>query len=52
MIYVLPPYFLVLQISEDDFQNVLDRVATSKDFAIVRDNILFFLQVRPLLLPL
>lgn len=36
----------VVQISEDDFQNVLDRVATSKDFATVRDNILFFLQVK------
>uniref|UniRef100_A0A7S3MET0 MI domain-containing protein n=1 Tax=Spumella elongata TaxID=89044 RepID=A0A7S3MET0_9STRA len=32
------------KISEEDFQNVLDRVATSKDFATVRDNILFFLQ--------
>jgi hypothetical protein len=33
------------KISDDDYQNVLDRVATSKDFAIVRDNVLFFLQV-------
>lgn len=31
--------------SDDDYQNLLDRVATSKDFAVVRDNILFFLQV-------
>ena len=37
---------IIVQISEEDFQNVLDRVATSKDFATVRDNILFFLQVR------
>jgi hypothetical protein len=34
-----------VQISDEDYQNVLDRVATSKDFAVVRDNILFFLQV-------
>jgi len=32
------------QISEEDYQNVLDRVATSKDFATVRDNLLLFLQ--------
>jgi hypothetical protein len=34
-----------VQISDEDYQNVLDRVATSKGFAVVRDNILFFLQV-------
>jgi hypothetical protein len=34
------------QISEETFQTVLDRVATTKDFSGVRDNILFFLQVR------
>eukprot|EP00428_Durinskia_dybowskii_P079997 CAMPEP_0170432968 /NCGR_PEP_ID=MMETSP0117_2-20130122/42244_1 /TAXON_ID=400756 /ORGANISM="Durinskia baltica, Strain CSIRO CS-38" /LENGTH=933 /DNA_ID=CAMNT_0010692679 /DNA_START=51 /DNA_END=2853 /DNA_ORIENTATION=- len=32
------------KMSDDDYQNLLDRVATSKDFAVVRDNILFFLQ--------
>jgi hypothetical protein len=33
------------QISEESFQTLLDRVATTKDFSGVRDNILFFLQV-------
>ena len=34
------------QISDEDYQNVIDRVATTKDFAVVRDTIIFFLQVR------
>lgn len=37
--------FFKEKISEEDFQNCLDRVATTKDFAVIRDNILFFLQV-------
>jgi nucleolar MIF4G domain-containing protein 1 len=32
------------KISEETFQNVLDRVATTKDFATARDNILYFLK--------
>ena len=36
---------LILQITEETFQTLLDRVATTKDFCSVRDNILFFLQV-------
>ena len=37
--------FFTAKISEETFQTVLDRVATTKDFSGVRDNILFFLQV-------
>jgi hypothetical protein len=33
------------QVTEEDYQSVLDRVASTKDFAVVRDSILFFLQV-------
>jgi hypothetical protein len=36
---------VLLQISDEEYQTLLDRVATSKDFAVVRDNLLFFLQV-------
>ena len=35
----------ILQITEETFQTLLDRVATTKDFSTVRDNVLFFLQV-------
>jgi hypothetical protein len=37
--------FFKEKISEEDYQNCLDRVATTKDFAIIRDNILYILQV-------
>ena len=43
----ISPVWLVfiMQITEETFQTLLDRVATTKDFSTVRDNVLFFLQV-------
>jgi hypothetical protein len=42
------PFQLVIpslsQISEEDFQTLLDRVATTRDVAVVRDSIIYFLQ--------
>lgn len=46
LIVLMTPFLSTTQISEETFQTVLDRVATTKDFSGVRDNILFFLQVR------
>ena len=46
-ILFLATFFMALfstKIPEDSYQIVLDRVATTKDFATVRDIILFFLQ--------
>ena len=37
--------YFKMQITEETFQTLLDRVATTKDFSTVRDNIIFFLQV-------
>ncbi len=37
--------FLSSPTSDETFQKTLDRVATTKDFALARDNILFYLQV-------
>ena len=47
MILFLATFFMSLfsaKVSEDTFQTILDRVATTKDFMTVRDGILFFLQ--------
>jgi hypothetical protein len=33
-----------LKITDEDFQRIFDRVATTKDFASVRESVLFFLQ--------
>ena len=43
----LATFFISLfssEISEETFQSIIDRVATTKDFAIIRDSLLFFLQ--------
>jgi nucleolar MIF4G domain-containing protein 1 len=43
----LATFFMSLfssDMSEEKFQSIMDRVATTKDFAIVRDSLLFFLQ--------
>lgn len=43
----LATFFISLfssDISEETFQSIIDRVATTKDFAIIRDSLLFFLQ--------
>jgi hypothetical protein len=37
-------YFCIPQVSDDTIQSIFDRVATTSDYAIVRDNISFFLQ--------
>eukprot|EP01038_Epipyxis_sp_PR26KG_P011747 gene11747-15719_t len=47
LLIMLSTFFLALfteKISDDSYQSMLDRVATTKDFAVVRDNILLFLQ--------
>ena len=47
MILFLATFFMSLfsaKVTEDTFQTILDRVATTKDFMTVRDGILFFLQ--------
>ena len=43
--YVLLVYVFVYQVRDDEFSRILDRVATTKDFAVVRDNILLFIKV-------
>lgn len=43
-------FLLLSQITEETFQTMLDRVATTKDFSTVRDNVLYFLQVIYLLI--
>jgi nucleolar MIF4G domain-containing protein 1 len=43
----LATFFMSLfssDMSEERFQSIMDRVATTKDFAIIRDSLLFFLQ--------
>mmetsp|Transcript_23243 Transcript_23243/g.23452 ORF Transcript_23243/g.23452 Transcript_23243/m.23452 type:complete len:223 (+) Transcript_23243:2584-3252(+) len=54
LLLFLATFFMAVfsyKISNEDYLKVLDRVATTSDFAIVRDNILVFLQTHLTVIP-
>jgi hypothetical protein len=44
LLALLISLFVSAQIPDDTIQSIFDRVATTSDYAVVRDNISFFLQ--------